>query len=233
VIEQITFSEYQTIGVALMKIIAFNGSPRKKWNTATLLEKALEGAASQGAKTEIIHLYDLNYKGCISCFACKTNGGKSYGRCAVKDDLTTVFRKIDKADAIILGSPIYFGTVSGEMKSFMERLLFPYLTYTDPPQSLFPKSIKTGFIYTMNVTKDQMKEWGYLQIFNNHERILKMIFGASEYLCSFDTYQFDDYSKVVSSRFDPKKKAQRRKEIFPKDCEKAFDMGVRFAISGK
>jgi multimeric flavodoxin WrbA len=212
-----------------MKVIAFNGSPRKKWNTAILLEKALEGAASQGAKTERIHLYDLNYKGCISCFACKTKGGKSYGRCAVKDDLTPVFRKIEKADAIILGSPIYFGNVSGEMRSFMERLLFPYLTYTDPPLSLFSKKIKTGFIYTMNTTEEQMNERGYLQVFNHHEMILKIIFGASEYICSFDTYQFKDYSKVVSSRFDPKKKAQRRKEIFPIDCEKAFNMGARFA----
>jgi len=50
-----------------MKVMAFNGSPRKTWNTATLLEKALEGAASKGAETELIHLYDLNYKGCISC----------------------------------------------------------------------------------------------------------------------------------------------------------------------
>ena len=50
--------------------MAFNGSPRKDWNTATLLNKALEGAASKGATTELIHLYDLNYKGCISCFAC-------------------------------------------------------------------------------------------------------------------------------------------------------------------
>ena len=71
-----------------------------------------------------------------------------------------------------------------------------------------------------------MKERGCLQLFNHHERILKMIFGASEYICSFDTYQFDDYSKVLSSRFDPEKKAQRRKEIFPKDCEQAFEMGV-------
>ena len=68
-----------------MKVMAFNGSPRKTWNTATLLEKALEGAGSQGAKAERIHLYDLNFKGCISCLACKTKGGKSYGRCAVKD----------------------------------------------------------------------------------------------------------------------------------------------------
>ena len=212
-----------------MKVIAFNGSPRKKWNTATLLEKALEGAASQGAKTELIHLYDLNFKGCISCFACKTIGGKSYGRCAVKDDLAPIFRNIEEADALILGSPMYFGAVSGEMKSFMERLLFPYSTYTDPPQSLFPRQIKTGFIYTMNTPEELMIERGYVQDFKLHETVFRMIYGASEYMCSCDTYQFDDYSKVVSSRFDPEKKAQRRKEIFPQDCEKAFDMGVRFA----
>ena len=49
-----------------MKVIAINGSPRKKWNTATMLEKALEGATSEGAETELIHLYDLNFKGCTS-----------------------------------------------------------------------------------------------------------------------------------------------------------------------
>jgi multimeric flavodoxin WrbA len=145
------------------------------------------------------------------------------------DDLTAVFRKIEKTDAIILGSPIYFGTVSGEMRSFMERLLFPHLTYTDPPQSLFPRKIKTGFIYTMNATEEQMTERGYLQHFKLHEMVLRMIFGDSEYLCSFDTYQFDEYTKVVSERFDPEKKTQRRREIFPKDCEKAFKMGARFA----
>jgi multimeric flavodoxin WrbA len=147
----------------------------------------------------------------------------------VQDDLTAVFSNIENADAIILGSPIYFGCVSGEMRSFMERLLFPYLRYTDPPQSLFPNRIKTGFIYTMNVTEDQMREWGYLRLFNHHEMILKMIFGASEYICSFDTYQFDDYSKFVSERFDPEKKAKRRQEIFPVDCERASGMGVRLA----
>ena len=116
-----------------MKVMAVNGSPRKKWNTAMLLEKVLEGAASQGAKTELIHLYDLNYKGCRSCFACKTKGGKSYGRCAAQDDLTPLLKKIEQTDALILGSPIYFGTVSGQMRSFMERLMFPYMTYTIPP----------------------------------------------------------------------------------------------------
>ena len=211
-----------------MKVIAFNGSPRKEWNTATLLEKALEGAASQGAETELVHLYDLKYKGCMSCFACKTKGGESYGRCAVQDDLTPILKKVETADVIILGSPIYFGTVSGEMRSFMERLMFPYLTYTHPPRSLFPKKIKTGFIYTMNAPEERVKEFGFPQHVGN-EMILKLLFGASESLCSFDTYQFEDYSKVVADLFDPEEKAKRRKEVFPQDCEQAFDMGARLA----
>jgi len=216
-----------------MKIMAFNGSPRKKNNTATLLEHALKGAASRGATTELIHLYDLDYKGCISCFACKTIGGKSYGRCAVQDDLTPVFSRIEASDAIILGSPIYYGTVSGEMKSFMERLLFPYTEYTPTYSSVFPKKIKAGFIYTMNVPEAMMQEMGYPQQFKLHQGTLQRIFGASEYMCSTDTYQFDDYSKYVSSRFDPEKKLQRHKEIFPQDCEKAFLMGARFAEGNK
>ena len=215
-----------------MKVIAFNGSPRKKWNTATLLEKALEGAASQGAETELIHLYEMDFKGCISCFACKTRGGKSYGRCAVKDDLRSILKKVLQADAIILGSPIYFGTVSGEMRSFMERLLFPYRPYAaerDPRQSLFPKKIQTGFIYTMNATEKQMKAWEYEQHSLLNERVLKLIFGSSESLFSFDTYQFKDYSKVVADRYDVEQKKKRRKEVFPIDCEKAFELGARFA----
>ncbi len=210
-----------------MKIIAFNGSPRKKWNTATLLQKALEGAASTGATTELIHLYDLNYKGCISCFACKTIGGKSYGKCAVQDDLAPIFSRIEQADAILMGSPIYWGDISGEMKSFLERLLFQYTTYTNPPGSLFTKKIKTGFIYTMNVTEDVLKEWQYAVNFNRYEAALRRMFGESEYMCCLDTYQFDDYSKVLATRFDPVKKKQRHEEIFPLDCQKAFDMGVR------
>ena len=63
-----------------MKVMAINGSPRKDWNTATMLQKALEGSASRGAETELIHLYDLQFQGCTSCFSCKVLNGKSYGR---------------------------------------------------------------------------------------------------------------------------------------------------------
>jgi multimeric flavodoxin WrbA len=117
-----------------MKVLAINGSPRTKCNTATLLNNALEGAASQGAETELVHLYDLDFKGCISCFACKLKNGESYGRCAVEDELTPVLKNAGETDALILGSPIYYGGVTGEMRSFMERLLFPYLCMTRTDQ---------------------------------------------------------------------------------------------------
>lgn len=212
-----------------MKVIGFNGSPRKKWNTAMLLEKVLEGARSEGAETELIHLYDLNFKGCNSCFLCKTIGSNSYGRCAMKDELTPVLKKVEEADAIILGSPIYFGAVTGEMRSFMERLMFPYLTYTKPLETLFPKKINVGFIHTMNVTEDEMRKFHYNSTIDFNQSTLGALFGSSEAFFSFDTYQFRDYSKIVSSRFDEKHKAKVRKEIFPKDLEKAYDMGARFA----
>jgi multimeric flavodoxin WrbA len=212
-----------------MKIIVINGSPRKAWNTATLLNKAKEGAASQGAETEFIQLYDLNYKGCTSCFACKMKNGKSYGTCAVNDELTPILGKIEEAGAIILGSPIYLGGVTGEMRSFLERLIFPYLVYDLERSSLFKKKIPVGFIYTMGAPENRIKEAGYEQQFKLMEMIMSRIFGASESLVVTDTYQFDDYSKYVTTGMDSDAKARRRREVFPVDCRKAYEMGARFA----
>jgi multimeric flavodoxin WrbA len=210
-----------------MNVIAFNGSPRENWNTAILLNKVLEGAASQEATTKLIHLYKLNYKGCSSCFSCKRKGSKSYGKCAMNDDLTPILRTVEEADVIVLGSPIYLGTASGEMRSFLERLVYPYLVYDESRSSLFKKKISTGFIYTMGLNTDGMIERGYEQQFKATEMLLERIFGASEYLCVTDTYQFDDYSKYVATAFKPEEKAKKRNEEFPKDCQKAYDMGVR------
>jgi multimeric flavodoxin WrbA len=214
-----------------MKMIAFNGSPRKDGNTASLLKKALEGASSKGAETEFVNLYDLNFKGCVSCFACKLKGGKSYGKCARKDDLEPLLNKVEEADAIILGSPIYFGNVSGEMRSLMERLLFQYLVYSNTDsRTLFPRSTMVGFIYTMNVSEEILIAVKYDELFMNYERTFKRIFrGEVETLCSTDTYQFKDYSKYVADMFDAEAKLKRHYEVFPVDLEKAFEMGARFA----
>lgn len=211
-----------------MYVIAINGSPRKNGNTATILNKALEGASSQGSTTELINLYDLNFKGCVSCFACKLKGGKSYGKCAYKDDLTPVLEKIESADAVILGSPIYFSEVTGEMRSFMERLIFPYLVYDKNYSSLNEKKKPIGLIYTGNVPESMIKEVEYDRILSRYENLFEKFMGPTESLFVTDTYQFSDYSKYVATAFDESAKAKRRQEEFPKDCEKAFEMGIRF-----
>jgi multimeric flavodoxin WrbA len=210
-----------------MKLLAFNGSPRKKWNTATLLEHALQGAKSAGAKPELFHLYDLDYQGCISCFACKRIGGKSYGHCAQKDDLTPVFKKAEKADAILIGSPIYFGITTGETRSFLERLMYPSLVYDPQRSSLFGRKTKTAFIYTAGAPEQMIKERGFDRNASGTEQAMERIFGSCESLYVTDTYQFDDYSNYVSTAFDPVEKKKRRDEQFPKDCRKAYELGAR------
>jgi hypothetical protein len=83
----------------------------------------------------------------------------------------------------------------------------------------------------MNVNEKQAGENGYFQHLANNERVLQQRFGSAESLYSFDTYQFDDYAKVVADRFDPLLKAKRRQEVFPLDCQEAFELGARLARS--
>ena len=208
-----------------MKVLAFNGSPRKEWNTAGLAKSALEGAASQGAATELVHLYDLDYKGCTSCFACKLKGGKSYGRCVLKDGLTPYFQKAAEADALVLASPVYLGTATGEMRSFLERLLFPFYTYTDPPATLFPKRIRVASIYTFGATEELARKRRWDRSLAGMDLFLGSILGEVRSFHSFDTCQFDDYAKYEAPRFDPVHKARQRREIFPQECKKAFALG--------
>jgi multimeric flavodoxin WrbA len=211
-----------------MEVLAINGSPRKQWNTATLLNKALEGAKSQGADTELIHLYELDFKGCTSCFACKKKDGESYGKCAYTDELTPLLERIEKVDALILGSPIYLGSVTGMMRCCMERLIYPYLASDDKFNrlTLFKNKISTGLIYTMNANENQAKLLSYNETLGFIEMYMKQVFGAAESLLVYDTLQFKDYSKYIEKRFNPEAKTLRRKEVFPIDCEKAFELGV-------
>lgn len=212
-----------------MRAIAVNGSPRKRWNTATLLKHALAGAGSRGAETEMVHLYDLAFKGCSSCFSCKKIGGKSYGRCAARDELTPLLKKAAEADVLILGSPIYIYTETGAMRSFLERFVFPFLTYTPGYASIFPGKTKIGFVYTMNVAEPNLAAYGQDRTVASTQGVLSHIFGNCEVLLCTDTLQFSDYSKYESSCWDPAAKEKRRKEVFPLDCKRAYEMGAKLA----
>jgi multimeric flavodoxin WrbA len=211
-----------------MKFIAINGSPRKNWNTDTLLRKAVEGAVTQNAETELIHLHDLEYRGCVSCFACKIKGG-SY-KCALHDGLTPVLEKLKSADVVIFGSPVYFMTVTSGMSAFLERFLYPYIKYSREVPSLFPKKIKSGFIYTMNAPRERIET--FKSNLNPYERFIEIVLGEKPVLLySCNTYQYSDYAKYESSIFSEKEKVEHRAKQFPLDCQAAFDMGMELCVN--
>lgn len=207
-----------------MKVIAVNGSARKGWNTHTMLQKALEGAASKGADTEMVNLYDISYKGCIGCLGCKRKGG-NVGRCVVKDALAPVLDGIAECDALILGSPIYIGEVTGEMRSFLERLTFQYIAYDEMHSMLFKKHIKTAFFFTTNCPENAYGEVGYTKLFDDYVQFIGRMFGECRMLTASETWQIDDYDKYHMAMFDVADRRRRHEEVFPEDCKKAFGIG--------
>jgi len=98
------------------KIVAIYGSPRRKGNTATLLEKTIEGARDSGAEVEEIVLRDLKISPCLEIYGCM-----QAGECAIKDDFQIVRDKILASQGLILASPVFFYAVSSHTKILMDR----------------------------------------------------------------------------------------------------------------
>ncbi|AEH07394.1 flavodoxin family protein [Methanothermococcus okinawensis] len=99
-----------------MKIIGICGSPRKNGNTSFLVKEALKAAEEEGVKTEYVSLYDKELNPCIACDVCKQEG-----KCVIMDDINEILEKMEEADGIIIGSPVYFGGVSAQTKMLFDR----------------------------------------------------------------------------------------------------------------
>ncbi|NLH15096.1 MAG: flavodoxin family protein [Phycisphaerae bacterium] len=101
-----------------MKVVAFNGSPRKEGNTDILVRQVFTELHKEGIETELVELAGLKIRGCTACYGCFTNRDK---RCVIDDDLNGCIEKMIDADGIILASPTYFANVSSEMKALIDR----------------------------------------------------------------------------------------------------------------
>lgn len=132
-----------------MKIVSVNGSPRRNGNTAKLMELVELGAksAAPDAKIRRFHLNEMDFKGCQGCRHCKTEHAIG---CVQNDDLTELLREIVTSDALILGSPIYMGHVSGQFKLFMDRLY----GFTGPNRTIRLPSGKRAVIVLTQGVKD-------------------------------------------------------------------------------
>ena len=216
-----------------MKVLGINGSPRKGWNTETLVKKALEGAASTGAETELVQLYEEPIEGCMECYACKRKGNRTGGICAIRDNLRPLLEKAYSADAIIIGSPNFFGYPSGMVRSFLERFLYPLSSYQieDGKQVriLGKRIIPAGIIFTMNANEHFYGVMDYQTTLGTTRQNLEYVLGYAEQYNSLNTLQFTDYSKMDANMFDPAEKQRRHDTQFPVDEQKCFEMGVRLS----
>ena len=208
-----------------MQAIAINCSPRAHANTAQLLKAALGATAEQGAKTRFFNLYDLNVHGCRSCFACKRLGGPSFGRCALHDDLKPLLDNIvDAADILLVGSPVYYKSVTAGARAFIERSIFPLHDYSPSRESLLKRNVAVGFIYTMNAGEKALQN-GYDAGWSQIGNLYRNFYGSYSEMFSCDTLQFSDYSKFASSAFDPVHKREHHEQQFPNDIASAQELG--------
>ncbi len=102
-----------------MRVVAFNGSPRREGNTYLLIQRVFEELKKEGIETEYIHSGGKPLRGCTACLKCRENKDK---KCALPDDgLNGYLEKMEQAQGIVLGSPVYFSNVTAEMKALIER----------------------------------------------------------------------------------------------------------------
>ena len=203
------------------KIVVVNASPRKGWNTDTLITEAAKGAGSAGAEIIRFDLFRLeNYTGCISCFGCKKE--KFKGHCVCKDGLTPVLDAIREADGLIIGSPNYLSEMTASFRALYERLIFQSLTY-----NLETPCINQNVIPVLLIMTSNAPDTAYQGLLKNYQQTLSRFVGPTEVLVSGNTLQIKDYSKTdwQWSMFDPAAKQERHDTVFPQECRKAFEMG--------
>ncbi|WP_315072229.1 flavodoxin family protein [uncultured Clostridium sp.] len=104
-----------------MKVVAFNGSPKKEGNTFHGIQIVAEELKKEGIEVEVIHVGNKVIRGCLACNGCVKNQNE---RCVIDDEVNEWIQKMKEADGIILGSPVHYSAIGGTMKSFLDRAFY-------------------------------------------------------------------------------------------------------------
>lgn len=123
----------------MKKVLILSGSPRKGGNSDTLCDEFMKGAIEAGNEVEKVFVADKNIGYCKACYACKDTG-----ICAIKDDMAEVLQKMLDADVIVLSSPVYFYSISAQLKAVIDRTVARWLEFRDKE-----------FYYIMTATEDK------------------------------------------------------------------------------
>ena len=103
----------------MAKVLLLNGSPRANGCTATALQEMIKTFEAEGIETELIQIGGKNIRGCTACGRCD-----ELGKCVFDDLVNEVAEKLDAADGLVIGSPVYYGSPNGTVLSFMDRLFY-------------------------------------------------------------------------------------------------------------
>lgn len=205
-----------------MKISIINGSPRKNWNTSKLLEQFIAGMNTSHETLDIhyINVYDYQFSGCRSCFACKLKKFEDQPiACRFQDEMTNSLDQVRNSDVIVIGSPVYFMDLSAQLKLFLERLMYPGKSN---------KVIPIALILTMNGTKEAYEKMMKPSI-DITCQFLQGNFGYyPKQYPSFDTYQRNNEHFYKKSSHDMVSKRKRYELYFDEELKQFYNYGKEF-----
>jgi len=187
-----------------VRVLGINGSPRMGGNTDILLDKVLAGARSKGARTEKVDLNNLKFSPCQECENLKDDGS-----CVIEDDMQSLYRKIEEADGIILASPIFFGSLSAQMKMMIDRFQCAWRAKYILKIDTFKKKKIGGFISVEGSTRKDF--------FDNAKSIVKNLFATINV-----NYKEELFCSGVNEKGDILE--------YPEVLKKAFELGERIAL---
>jgi len=186
-----------------MKVLGINGSPRIGGNTDLLLDKVLQGAGSKGAETEKIILNNLKFVPCQECAKMSDDGG-----CLVDDDMQEVYKKIKDSDAIVLASPVFFGSLSAQSKMMIDRFQCAWRARYILKKDNGYKKIPGAFV---SVEGSDRRDF-----FENSRAIAKNFFATIN-----ASYKYELFCASIEAKADILAR--------PDYLKKAFDLGVKLS----
>ena len=189
-----------------MNVLGINGSPRIGGNTDILLDRALDGARSVGAKTEKVILNSLKFFACQECENIKDDGS-----CIIEDEMQALYKKIEDTDALILASPVFFGSLSAQTKMMIDRFQCAWRTKHILGKEVFKKKKVGAFI---SVEASDRNDF-----FDNSKSIVKNLFATINV-----AYKEELFCPGVNRMGDVFK--------YPDFLKKAYELGYKIAKMG-
>ena len=137
-----------------------------------------------------------------------------------------MLQQLEDIDGIVCATPIFYDDISGQLKTFLERFLFPKESWQKGVSTGFDHHIFSAMLYTMNNSEERAAEKNYPVHFGKMERYFQRLFQETpDRVCAYNTYGLNDYSRYKADHWDASEKYRRHTEVFPADLEKAKQLG--------